>query len=136
MESDMSRSASELSEGGGGRRLPPERLETLKVQARERAQELRTQMLRGFGRWLVRGPEELARRFLAWRQRRKAVRELQGLDYRTLRDMGIARSEIEYLVAGGDPERRVPRRAATKRAPCTAPDAARRHDVTVDRRAA
>jgi uncharacterized protein YjiS (DUF1127 family) len=132
MESDMSE---ELSEGGDGRRLPPERLETVKAQARERAYALRAEMLREFGRWLVHGPEELARRFLAWRQHRKAVRELQGLDYRTLRDMGIARSEIEYLVAGGDPERRMPRRAAAQRAPCATPAAARGRHVT-ERRAA
>lgn len=131
----MSRSASEPGGGGGERRLPPERLEIIKSQARERAQELRAQMLREFGGWLVRRPKELARRFLAWRRRQKAVRELQGLDNRVLRDMGIARSEIEYLVAGGDPERRVPRKAVA-RAPCAAPDAARGRNITIERRAA
>jgi hypothetical protein len=50
--------------------------------------------------------------------------------------MGIARSEIEYLVAGGDPERRVPRRAAGRRAPCATPEAARGRDVVIERHAA
>jgi hypothetical protein len=74
--------------------------------------------------------------FRAWLQRRKATRELQGFDNRMLHDLGIARSEIEYLVAGGDPERRVPRAVIAKHAPGAAPDAARGRDITIERRAA
>ena len=76
-------------------------------------------MLRDFGGWLVERPASLLRRFRAWQTRRQAVRELQRLDNRTLRDMGIARSEIEYLVAGGDAERRAPKTPAAANAPTT-----------------
>jgi uncharacterized protein YjiS (DUF1127 family) len=136
MESDMTRSESEEDRDGGERRLPPERWEIIKSQTCARAHELRAQMLREFGRWLVRRSGEMVRRFLAWHQRRSAVRELQGLDNRTLRDMGIARSEIEYLVGGGDPERRVPRKAVAQRVPCAPPVAGTSRTATVDRRAA
>jgi uncharacterized protein YjiS (DUF1127 family) len=136
MESDMTRSISELDREGGERRLPPERWEIIRSQARERAHELRAQLLREFSGWLVRRSGETLQRFRVWRQRRKATRELQGLDNRMLHDLGIARSEIEYLVAGGDPERRVPRTVMAKRAPCAAHDAARGGDITIERRAA
>ena len=125
---------------GHRRELTPARWELVKAGAIVQAHALRAQMLRDFAGWLVNGPAALARKWSravgAWWAQRSAVRELQGLDNRLLHDMGIARSEIEYLVAGGDPERRLPRRAATKRAPCSAPGSARSRNVTVDRRAA
>lgn len=111
------------SDGGrsGERRLSAARWDTIKAQAGARAHALRGQMLRDLGRWLVDRPLALLRRFRAWRTRRQAIRELQSLDNRTLRDMGIARSEIEYLVAGGDADRRLRKRAAAKHAPCAVP---------------
>jgi uncharacterized protein YjiS (DUF1127 family) len=122
------------------RELTPERWELIKAETVVRAQELRAQALRDFTVWLANRPAALllgwAKAVGAWWTQRSAVRELQGLDNRTLRDMGIARSEIEYLVAGGDPERRLPRSVVAKRVPCAASGAARSRSVTMDRRAA
>jgi uncharacterized protein YjiS (DUF1127 family) len=38
------------------------------------------------------------RAYARWRERRAAVRELHSLDDRTLRDIGISRSEIDWVV--------------------------------------
>jgi uncharacterized protein YjiS (DUF1127 family) len=43
---------------------------------------------------------DLADRYRAWRERERAYAELSALDDRTLADIGIRRSEIEYVVAG------------------------------------
>lgn len=122
------------------RELDSERWELIRAATVERAHALRAQLLRDFATWLVKRPAAIVLRWSqsigAWRAQRSAVRELQGLDNRLLHDMGIARSEIEYLVAGGDPERRLPRGAAVRRAPCAASDAAKARDVAIDRRAA
>lgn len=122
------------------RELTADRWELIKAETVARAQALRAQTLRDFAVWLANRPAALVLGWakavgVRWRLR-SAVRELQGLDNRTLRDMGIARSEIEYLVAGGDPERRLPRTVMAKRAPCVASAAARSRGVTADRRAA
>ena len=131
----MTRSA--LDEGGSSeRKLSAERGESIRAQAGARAHALRGQMLRDFGGWIVDRPLALLRRFRAWRTRRQAARELQRLDNRTLRDMGISRSEIEYLVAGGDAERRAPRSAEVKHAPCAGPVGTRSRQVVPDRCAA
>ena len=122
------------------RELTAERWELIKAETVVRAQALRAQTLRDFAVWLANRPAALllgwAKAVGAWWTQRSAVRELQGLDNRTLRDMGIARSEIEYLVAGGDPERRMSRTVVAKRVPCAASGAARSRSVTMDRRAA
>jgi uncharacterized protein YjiS (DUF1127 family) len=51
------------------------------------------------------------RAYARWGERRAAVRELHALDDRTLRDIGISRSEIEWVVSSQEASRL---RAATK----------------------
>jgi uncharacterized protein YjiS (DUF1127 family) len=46
-----------------------------------------------------------------WRERRAALRELNALDDRTLRDIGISRSEIDWVVRSTEAARL---RTATK----------------------
>jgi uncharacterized protein YjiS (DUF1127 family) len=43
----------------------------------------------------------LVRGFAAWRQYRSAVRQLAELDDRTLRDIGLSRSEISRAALNG-----------------------------------
>src|SRR5262245_42955918 len=45
------------------------------------------------------------RAYSLWRERKAAVRELRALDDRTLRDIGVNRSEIEWVVYGQDATR-------------------------------
>jgi uncharacterized protein YjiS (DUF1127 family) len=41
----------------------------------------------------------VVRAYARWRERREAVRELHSLDDRSLRDIGVSRSEIEWVVS-------------------------------------
>src|SRR5581483_1257220 len=109
------------------RKWPPDRWQSVMSEVSREAHRTRTQAMRDFVAWVAKGAATLARSaagllqqwagdYRAWQTRRAAVRELQGLDNRMLRDMGIARSEIEWLVAGGEASR-APQRpvaAATK----------------------
>ncbi len=63
-------------------------------------------------------------------------RELQSLDNRTLRDIGIGRSEIEWRVAGGDESRVTQRPAAMGSKPCADASARRNHRHGAEKRAA
>jgi uncharacterized protein YjiS (DUF1127 family) len=56
-------------------------------------------------RMLVLRGARFARRVAAERRRRSAIRQLKGLDDRTLRDIGIHRGEIEFAVRNGVPAR-------------------------------
>jgi len=69
--------------------LSPEQQEQARRRVIERAEALRAELIR-----------DLFRRFFAWLKRRRAMAELQALDDRMLRDMGINRSEIESAVHG------------------------------------
>jgi uncharacterized protein YjiS (DUF1127 family) len=48
------------------------------------------------------------RAFTDWRERRRAIAELHSLNDRALHDIGLSRSEIEFMVIhdGHDPTRR------------------------------
>ncbi len=50
--------------------------------------------------------------FRQWRRRRRAIAELQGLDARILKDMGLSRGRIYAAVYGIDDPRRSPRKVA------------------------
>jgi uncharacterized protein YjiS (DUF1127 family) len=50
------------------------------------------------------------RAYQAWRKRRRLQAFLYGLSDRSLKDIGIARAEIEWLALNGSDERFDPRR--------------------------
>jgi uncharacterized protein YjiS (DUF1127 family) len=138
------------------RPLTPEQLDQLKRAAGRAAREHRARLLRGLGiaalaslRSGVCGARAITRAlghraaavasagwsaYADWRERRAAVKELAALDDRTLRDLGLTRSEIEYVVnrdAARSSKRQAPARpgaagagTATNRRP--APSIARR----------
>ena len=100
--------------------LTPDEWQRARQQILSRAQAARARALREFGGvmlhpWQVvlAGAAALAaefatvalatagkwwRAYARWRERRAAVRELHALDDRMLRDLGISRSEIEWVV--------------------------------------
>src|SRR5262249_48278078 len=102
-------------------------LDQLKRAAGRAAREHRARLLRALGvavlaslRSAARGASGITRTlshraaavasagwsaYAAWRERRAAVKELAALDDRTLRDLGLARSEIEYVVGRHDSAR-------------------------------
>lgn len=129
------------------RKWPPERWQYVMSEVTREAHTARMQAMREFISWLVEGAATFTGRtigllrqwvgaYRAWRTRRAAIRELQGLDNRMLRDMGIARSEIEWLVAGGDQTRAPRGRAAAARKPCVGSGTARKPQPAVRKRAA
>ena len=105
--------------------LPPEEWDKLRRQAVRRAHLARGRALRhviGSGVRALRAAAASAllgaaaetavttartwwRGYALWRERSRAVRELRALDDRTLRDIGVNRSEIEWVVYGSDATR-------------------------------
>jgi uncharacterized protein YjiS (DUF1127 family) len=65
---------------------------------------------------LLRGTR-LVHDLAAERQRRSAMRELDRLDDHVLKDMGVRRCEIEFVVRNGMPARRKPYRGLSNGAP-------------------
>jgi uncharacterized protein YjiS (DUF1127 family) len=120
------------------RPLTPEQFDRLKRAAGRAAREHRVRVLRGLGtavlaslRSAARGARGITRAlghraaavasagwsaYTAWRERRAAVKELAALDDRTLRDLGLTRSEIEYVVGRRDAARSSKQQAARVRA--------------------
>jgi uncharacterized protein YjiS (DUF1127 family) len=81
--------------------------------------------MREFAEWLgvlARGCARLARNVAAERQLRRAIRELQQFDDRTLRDIGLGRSEIEFVVRFGRPHLAHQRSLRQPRAPRRVPE--------------
>ena len=130
------------------RPLDLEQLDQLKRAAERAAREHRARMLRGLGiavlaslRSAARGARGITRAlghrvaavasagwsaYAAWRERRAAIKELAALDDRTLRDLGLTRSEIEYVVGRREAARASERQAPARRGAATASTAANR----------
>jgi len=73
------------------------------AQARLARTRALRELSRGLAEVWVRAAATLVagwRAIALWRKRRRAVRELRALDDRTLRDIGLGRSEIECAVRG------------------------------------
>src|SRR5947209_16051880 len=96
--------------------LAYEQWERRKQQIIRRAEVARAQALRGLVGAVLRGLRTAAwaviatagkwwRAYALRRERRAAVRELHALDDRTLKDLGVNRSEIEWVVWGQDATR-------------------------------
>src|SRR5262245_59066657 len=104
----------------------PDDYERLRQQAIKRARAERSELRRAAFDAIVGGLRRLHSAYAAWRARRAAIAELQGLDDGALKDLGIRRGEIDSVVAGwaSDASRRVrgadPLEAADSSGPLTA----------------
>ena len=96
--------------------LPPDEWERARQRIIGRAQAARARALRELDRAVLRPVATLAaavaatagkwwRAYALRRERNAAVRELRALDDRALKDIGINRSEIEWVVDGQDDTR-------------------------------
>jgi uncharacterized protein YjiS (DUF1127 family) len=112
--------------------LTYEQWERRKQQIIRRAEVARAQALRGLVGAVLRGLRTAAwavaatagkwwRAYALRRERNAAVRELHALDDRMLRDIGVSRSEIEWVVYGRD--------ATRLRDASIAANRSRRHDA-------
>ena len=141
------------------RPLTPEQLDQLKRAAEHAAREHRTRALRGLAtavlaslRSAASGARGITRAlghraatvaragwsgYTAWRERRAAVKELAALDDRTLRDLGLSRSEIEYVVGRRDAARSCERQAPARQGAARAGTATNRRPApSIAKRAA
>jgi uncharacterized protein YjiS (DUF1127 family) len=84
------------------RDLTPDEWQRERQQILTRAQAARAGAMRAFGNALLHPWQAIlavVRAYARWRERREAVRELHSLDDRSLRDIGVSRSEIEWVVS-------------------------------------
>src|SRR6266566_1599160 len=110
--------------------LPPEQWDRLRRQAMHRAHLARgralraaaaSALIRAVAAATIAAARKWWRAYALWRERKAAVRELHALDDRTLRDIGVNRSEIEWVVYGRD--------ATRLRDASIAANRSRRHDA-------
>ena len=90
------------------RDLTPDEWQRERQQILTRAQAARAGAMRELGSALLHPWQAVlavVRAYARWRERREAVRELHALDDRSLRDIGVSRSEIEWLVSSQQPAR-------------------------------
>src|SRR5690348_10013657 len=83
------------------RALTPDEWQQERQKILTRAQAARARAMRKLGSALLHPWQAglaAARAYARWRERRAAVRELHALDDRSLRDIGVSRSEIEWVV--------------------------------------
>ena len=84
------------------RDLTPDEWQRERQQILTRAQAARAGAMRELGSALLHPWQAVlavVRAYARWRERRAAVRELHSLDDRSLRDIGVSRSEIEWVVS-------------------------------------
>ena len=84
------------------RDLTPDEWQRERQQILTRAQAARAGAMRELGNALLHPWQAVlavVRAYARWRERREAVRELHSLDDRSLRDIGVSRSEIEWVVS-------------------------------------
>jgi uncharacterized protein YjiS (DUF1127 family) len=82
------------------------------ARARRERSDAITAFFAAIGRGLVPSLRAATRGFRRWRQRQRAIRDLQVLDDRTLKDIGVSRGEIGSVV--GDLMAGRPRRGAAR----------------------